>query len=62
MAGQEDNSRIQKSRLDRGSYRGKLLYPGKGRNRDYFGVPVHGTKPIKVGLLKGLIKDAGRTI
>jgi len=24
-------------------------------------VPVHGTKPIKVGLLKGLIKDAGLT-
>jgi len=24
-------------------------------------VPVHGTKPIKVGLLKGLIKDAGPT-
>ena len=24
-------------------------------------VPVHGTKPIKVGLLKGLINDAGLT-
>jgi predicted RNA binding protein YcfA (HicA-like mRNA interferase family) len=24
-------------------------------------VPVHGNKPIKVGLLKGLIKDAGLT-
>ncbi len=24
-------------------------------------VPVHGTKPIKVGLLKRLIKDAGLT-
>jgi len=24
-------------------------------------MPVHGTKPIKVGLLKGLIKDAGLT-
>jgi predicted RNA binding protein YcfA (HicA-like mRNA interferase family) len=24
-------------------------------------VPVHGTKPIKVGLLKGLINDAGMT-
>ena len=24
-------------------------------------IPVHGTKPIRVGLLKGLIKDAGLT-
>ena len=24
-------------------------------------IPVHGNKPIKVGLLKGLIKDAGLT-
>jgi len=24
-------------------------------------VPMHGTKPIKVGLLKGLINDAGLT-
>jgi len=24
-------------------------------------VPVHGDKPIKVGLLKGLLKDAGLT-
>ena len=24
-------------------------------------VPVHGTKPIKVGLLKGLINEAGLT-
>ena len=24
-------------------------------------VPVHGNKPIKVGLLKGLIRDAGLT-
>jgi len=24
-------------------------------------VPVHGNKPIKIGLLKGLIKDAGLT-
>lgn len=24
-------------------------------------VPVHGTKPIKVGLLKGLIRDSGLT-
>ncbi|MGB2728430.1 MAG: type II toxin-antitoxin system HicA family toxin [Halobacteriota archaeon] len=24
-------------------------------------IPVHGNKPIKMGLLKGLIKDAGLT-
>ncbi|HDJ37571.1 MAG TPA: type II toxin-antitoxin system HicA family toxin [Methanosarcinales archaeon] len=33
----------------------------KGGSERLLVVPVHGTKPIKVGLLKGLIKDAGLT-
>jgi len=33
----------------------------KGGVEEILSVPVHGTKLIKVGLLKGLIKDAGLT-
>jgi len=33
----------------------------KGGAEGILVVPVHGNKPIKVGLLKGLIKDAGLT-
>jgi hypothetical protein len=61
MVGQEDNPRIQESWVGLGSYRGKPSYSGEGGAEGILVVPVHGNKPIKVGLLKGLIKDAGLT-
>ena len=59
MVGQEDNPRIQESRLDRIEGSHHILV--KEGVEEILSVPVHGTKPIKVGLLKGLIKDAGLT-
>ena len=62
MVGQEDDPRIQESRMDLGSYRGKPSYSSeRGGVEGLLVVPVHRNKPIKVGLLKGLIKDAGLT-
>ena len=60
-SGKKIISVFKKRWLDCGSHRGKPLYPGKEGTEKILVVPVHGNKPIKVGLLKGLIKDAGLT-
>ncbi|MFV9678030.1 MAG: type II toxin-antitoxin system HicA family toxin [Methanosarcinales archaeon] len=33
----------------------------KERTEKILVIPIHGNKPIKIGLLKGLLKDAGLT-
>ncbi len=59
MVRPEDNPRIQEIRVDR--IEGSHHILAKEGAEGILVVPVHGNKPIKVGLLKRLLKDAGLT-